>query len=248
MISLRVSKRSTLQQRINLSNHNSGPKSNSNHIAISISFFLFGLSRDHKQLLLRSAVVARSELPFTFSQTLIIIAGETKLLLFFCHSPCRSTMQPFRCTRMATTEPTWIWSHRWPSRPRKSRESTSGECGAKLTILGGMSPPAHTNIWLKATANELGQKRIVSPHEGHTWCTSPTRKHLSGDFTFATLDGAVAAAFYLELIFAIFGNDGMLLKILSEGKNNVLLYIFNIEENPNNIKCNHVEFRAPCDL
>lgn len=83
MISLRVSKRSTLQQRINLSNHSSGPKSNSNHIAISISFFLFGLSRDHKQLLLRSAVVARSELPFTFSQTLIIIAGETKLLLFF---------------------------------------------------------------------------------------------------------------------------------------------------------------------
>lgn len=82
MISLRVSKRSTLQQRINLSNHSSGPKSNSNHIAISISFFLFGLSRDHKQLLLRSAVVARSELPFTFSQTLIIIAGETKLLLF----------------------------------------------------------------------------------------------------------------------------------------------------------------------
>jgi len=87
MISLRVSKRSTLQQRINLSNHSSGPKSNSNHIAISISFFLFGLSRDHKQLLLRSAVVARSELPFTFSQTLIIIAGETKLLLFFLPFP-----------------------------------------------------------------------------------------------------------------------------------------------------------------
>jgi len=47
-------------------------------------------------------------------------------------------------------------------------------------------------------------RKELSAHMGlgHTWCTSPTRKHLSRDFTFATQAGAAA---YLEPIFLFSG-------------------------------------------
>lgn len=137
-----------LQLRLNLKLHRHRLGHRQRRLHQLLSLFL---SRDHKQLLLRSAVVAGWPLPFTFSQTLIIIAGETKLLLFF-FSRCRSMMRPFKCTRMATTAPIWTWSHLWPSKRRRSRVLMPGECSQR----------SRKGSWLQAPTADP-KRRLMSP-------------------------------------------------------------------------------------